>query len=70
MSDLNVRIEPGTGARVATDAPADFTWTSGGTDGSQFTRNPARRDGFTYHAVQRRQKPAHRAPIFTFRSAS
>lgn len=68
--DHNLDIEPGTGTRAAADAPADFTWTSVDVDGSQFTRNPACRDGFTYHAVQRRPKPAHRAPVFPYRRAS
>lgn len=60
MFDHNLDIAPGTGTRVATDAPADFTWINVDADGSQFTRNPDRRDGLTYHAVQRRSQAAHR----------
>lgn len=66
--DRNLDVAPGTGTHVAGDAPADFTWTSVGVDGSQFTRNPARRDGFTYHGAQRRPAPAHRGPFFPFRA--
>lgn len=63
----NLDVEPGHGARVAKDSPADFTWQDVNEGGAQFTRNPAARTGWTYHAVQRRQKPAHRAPVFPFR---
>jgi len=67
MSDLNMDVRPGRGARVATEAPADFTWTNVDAEGSQFSRDPSLRDGFTYRAVQRRPQPAHRAPVFAFR---
>lgn len=65
--DRNLDVEPGHGARVAKDSPADFTWQDVNEGGAQFTRNPAVRNGWTYHVVQRRPQPAHRAPVFPFR---
>lgn len=66
-TDRNLDVEPGTGTRVASDAPADFTWQIVDEGGARFTRNPVIRTGFTYHAVRRRPWPAHSGPLFVFR---
>lgn len=56
----NLDIAPGRGNRASNDSPADFTWQDVTEGGAQFTRNPATRNGYTYHAVQRREEASHR----------